>query len=201
MDYEQIFLELAEGSVYKSSKICEKLSNRFPEIGNEIVLPINTESRENNTPIFVFSQNSDFQIQGNFYNIIITISNQEKSKVLDVIKYIFEIFENECDIRSIACTFEDVLNINKIIPFKKNHIINIDTIDTDKIHFTMLREINVFGKTTRCLEGYSNINDNFISHFEFNMKLNDFKKLDYKYFEDFYFYVKKYKEGRKSCLL
>lgn len=201
MKNEIIYLELADDSIYKSSEICEKLTSKFPELGNEIILPISQENREENVPIFIFSQNDDFKIQGNFNTITVMVRNIDKEKLFDIIKYIFNIFENKCNIRAIACTFEEKLDINKLKSFKEKHITNINTIDTDKIHFTLLREIEVYGKKTRCLEGYSNINNDFVVHFEFNMRLNDFKKIDFKYFTKFYNYIEEYKEGRKSCLL
>jgi len=64
----------------------------------------------------------------------------------------------------------------------------------------MIREININEKKTRCLEGYSTLNNEFILHFEFNMKRVDFKILNINYILNFINQCINYKENKKECL-
>ena len=40
-NFKQIILELEKDSIYKPSKVANDLIEKYPELGNEIILPIN----------------------------------------------------------------------------------------------------------------------------------------------------------------
>lgn len=194
--FEQIFLDFEKGTVYKASKICEKLSQKYPELGNEIILPINMQEDDASIPIFLFEQNKDFQIQGNFYNVVITISTEFKYRIKDIIQYIFEIFGDENQFVGIAYTCQEKLNNNMIPKFKEIYFKNVETILNDDIHFTMVRPIKINGEDIRCLEGYSTLGNNFIVHFEFNQYHKNYKIQTYDLFSQFYDSVLEYKNNK-----
>lgn len=200
-DFTQIFLEMEDNTIYKASEITSILLKKYPDLGNEIILPINMQDENKNIPIFVFSQNPNLQIQGNFYNLVLTISSEYNDKLEKIIKSIFEIFtDKNINFVGIACTFQEHIDNGKIDSFKLNHFTNFETIDNDKIHFSMLREININSKMTRCLEGYSTLDGDFVLHFEFNMKRKDFELLDIDYIMAFLHQSVEYKENKKLCL-
>jgi len=202
MDYfKQIFLEFEESTMYKASEITSKLLEKYPDLGNEIILPINMQEDNKNIPIFVFSQNPNFQIQGNFYNVVISVNHQFIDNFNEIIEFVVETFKNnKNNFVGIACTFQEPIEKEKIHSFKKKHFINFDTIENDEVHFSMIREININEKKTRCLEGYSTLNNEFILHFEFNMKRVDFKILNINYILNFINQCINYKENKKECL-
>lgn len=199
--FKQIFFELENNTFYKPSNITKKFIENFPELGNEIILPINMEEEDKSRPFFIFNQNEDFEIQGNFDNVIVNIGSTYDNRLNDILKFTYDAFKEEnVNFVGIACTFEEELD-NKIINhFKNNHFINFDTIESDDIHFSMLRKVNILEKETRCLEGYSTINNNFIIHFEFNMKTVDFNVLDFEYIVQFLKEASDYMESKKACL-
>ena len=197
----QIFLEFEDNTIYKPSKITYKLLQKCPELGNEIILPINMQDDNKSIPVFIFSQNTKINIQGNFYNVKVTIDGNNIEQVKEILKIIFNLFQEEDNnFVGIACTFQEIIDNNKIKEFKNKHFINFNTIEEDKIHFSMIREIDVLGKKTRCLEGYSTTDDEFILHFEFNMKRRDFKIMNFDDIISFIDQAYKYKEEKKQCL-
>lgn len=199
--FTQVFLELEDNTVYKASEITSELLKEYPNLGNEVILPINMQEKNKGIPIFVFSQNPDFQIQSNFYNLILTVSDKFNDKLDEITKSIFRIFtDKKINFVGIACTFQEPIDNEKMQPFKAKHFVNFDTINDDKIHFSMLREININGRMTRCLEGYSTLDDDFVLHFEFNMKRKDFEPLDINYIMAFLHQSAEYKENKKLCL-
>lgn len=107
MDYfTQISLELEDNTVYKASDIVSELVKEYPDLGNEIISPINMQEESKSIPIFVFSQNPDFQIKGNFYNLVLTISDKFNDKLEEIIKSLFRIFEGKkVNFVGIACIF------------------------------------------------------------------------------------------------
>lgn len=199
--FKQIFLEFENDTIYKPSKITELLLEKFQELGNEIILPINMQNENKNIPIFVFSQNPNFQIQGNFYNLVITVEENSDKNFNEIIKSIVVMFK-QCNINfvGIACTFQEHINKGKIQNFKKNHFINFELENTDEIHFSIIREIDINKEKTRFLEGYSTLNNEFTIHFEFNMKKENFKILNIEYITKFFDECNDYKEQKKSCL-
>lgn len=199
--FQQIFFELENNTFYKPSNITKQFIEKYPELGNEIILPINMEEEDKSRPFFIFNQNEDFEIQGNFNNVIVTIKSRYDNKLKDILKFVYNVFKEEnVNFVGIAYTFEQELDNKKISQFKSNHFINFDTIKSDDLHFSMLREIDILNKKTRCLEGYSTINNNFIIHFEFNMSTIDFKVLDFNYIIQFLNETNDYMENKKVCL-
>ena len=198
--YKQICLRFENDTIYKVSKITSELLAKYPSLGNEIILPINMQEGKENVPIFIFSQNPDFNINGNFYNLIIRIKNKTYSEIKEIIEYVFSIFkENGNNFVGIALIEQEKIEKEKIPSFKNHFFTNIDTIDNDSIHLSLVREIEINNKKIRCLEGYSTLDNDFVSHFEFNMKKTDFEILDLKYIFSFLEQSLAYKEERERC--
>lgn len=200
-DYKQIFLEFEENTMYKPSEVVNKLLNIYPELGNEIILPINMQEESKDVPIFVFSQNSNFQIQGNFYNVIITVNGEYEDKFKEIIEKIFNVFNGfNINFVGIACYYQEHIDNEKKVSFMKKTFNNYDEIQDDEIHLSIIKKVSINDKETRCLEGYSTLNDDFVSHFEFNMKREDFHILDINYITSFVDDSINYKEERIKCL-
>ena len=201
MEFYEIFLEFEENTIYKASEITNKLTTKYPELGNEIILPINIQDDNRNIPIFIFSQNENFQIHGNCYNLVMHFNGKTHDEIIEIISSIYEIFDNnKNNFIGIACTYQELNNPIKIDEFKKRYFTNLNSIKEDEIHLSLIREIEINDKKTRCLEGYSTLNNEFISHFEFNMKESNFQILGLDYIISFFKQTTKYKEDKKKCL-
>ena len=197
-EYIRIILEFEKDTVYSPSKIASKLLELYPELGNEIILPIDM-NQENSVqvPIFIFQQNPDFQITGNFYNIIITVSEKYFKNVENIVNNIFEMFKSISDFSALACIFQKALGQNKISEMK-NKFLNVSSIqESDNVQINMLRYIEISKISTRCLEGYATTDDNLLSHFEFNMKRDEGRRISYDCFLKFYNECVKYMDERK----
>lgn len=194
--FEQVFLDFEKDTIYKPSKICEKLVQKYPELGNEIILPINMQEDNASIPIFLFEQNKKFQIQGNFYNVLITVSMDFQYTIKDIVKYIFEILGEENRFMGIAYTCQEKLDNNMISNFKEKCFKDVNTIKTDEIHFTMVRQVKINDEDVRCLEGYSTLGNNFVVHFEFNQYHKNYKIQTYDSFSQFYDTVLEYKKEK-----
>ena len=198
--FNQVFFELEENTSYSPSDITSELLKKYPDLENEVIFPIDMQQENESIPIFLFGQNPSFTIQGNFYNTIITVSDKYSKIIKEIVKTIFDLYQqNGVKIVGIAYTIQEQLDANKISTFKGKYFQNFDTLKTDDIHLSLIREIDVNNDKTRCLEGYSAFGDDFLLHFEFNMIKENFKVLDLDYIYTFITKVTKYKEDKKLC--
>lgn len=195
-NFKQIILELEKDSIYKPSKVANDLIEKYPELGNEIILPINMgDENDRNIPIFLFQQNENFQINGNFYRIVINLSNNFMDKAIEIVENIYNILTN-IKIVGISCVFQEESDDNKIDMFK-NKYFNLEEINNDEIQLSLIRYISINDENdVRCLEGYSTIDNTFLSHFEFNTKLINDKEYTFESFEKFYNGICNYKQSR-----
>lgn len=80
----------------------------------------------------------------------------------------------------------------------KNKFLNVSSIqESDNVQINMLRYIEISKISTRCLEGYATTDDNLLSHFEFNMKRDEGRRISYDCFLKFYSECVKYMDERK----
>lgn len=192
-NYIQVIFELKNDTVYKPSTIVKNLSEIYPELGNEIILPIDMSRNDaQETPIFIFSQNPLFKVSGNFYNIIITVSDKFRQKLEEIIINIFAVFKNYATFSAAACTIQNELPAEKVQSMKSKFLKNYDSLDTDVIQLNFIREIMINGEKTRCLEGYATTNHSLITHFEFNMIRDNQRTLTIERFKKFFIEIKKY---------
>lgn len=181
LNYTQIILELKKDSFYKPSSITKCLSDIFPDLGNELILPINTENEESeNIPIFIFQQNPKFKISGNYFDVTIVAYDEYREKIDNILKHVFKIFEKEAKFYAIAFTFQEQLDKELINQFENAFFKNNILQKQDEIHLALNRYIKINDKDVQCVEGYSTINNNFISHFEFHFKRSNYDELSYK---------------------
>ena len=180
----QIILELESDTIYKPSMITSRLLDLFPELGNEVILPIDM-SNDNSVkiPIFFFRQNETFNISGNFYNIVINVSDNYIDEISNIIKNVFRIFsELKISFTGLAYTYEEERNKTEITKLKDKYLKSYDTKETDELFLNFIRYFQYQGYMVRWLEGYSTLNDAFIRHYEFNTKVTKDSKVSYKDF-------------------
>lgn len=181
---KNIVLNFEKDTVYKPSLIASKLLEKFPDLGSEIILPINMND-DGQTPILYFQQNKDFKIYSNFYYISVEMAEKHSDKVNEVISSIFDIFNNlSINFVGIAYTYNEELESAKIDSLKKKNLKSCN--DNEEICINYLTYFNFEQfNGIRCLEGYSTFDKKMLIHFEFNTRLvpdleincNDFCKL------------------------
>ena len=194
-DYIQIILEFSNDTIYRPSDITNYLLKKFPELGNELILPL-SEPNNKEVPIFVFQQNPNFSIFGNFFDVTITVCNNYRDRIKIILQEIFNAFKDNAIFYAIAFTFEQKLDTSKIELFKKNYFKNGTVPKNEKFHFVLSRNINIDNKDVLCVEGYSTINDNFTSHFEFHFKRSSYKSLSYQKVLELYDSSVEYKNNK-----
>lgn len=197
-----LLFELAEDTVYSANKIVAEIANKYPKIGDAVVFPINMENESHNVPIFIFKRNKGLQMSGNFYQMVFTVNDSSDYNVKEIISFMFDIF-NKYDLKTVgvACIYDNILDNDKIKEFKKRNFLKLGLADDEQFHFNVVKIIDINGTETRCLEGYSTLNTNFVSHFEFNMKkrVNSYLSLEgaISFFEE----TLKFKEEKVKCTL
>ena len=64
-DTREVVLFFKEDTKFTPLNIAQELLNRYPELGNPLVLP---ESTKKTAPLVIFNENSDIQMQTNYNN-------------------------------------------------------------------------------------------------------------------------------------
>ncbi len=193
-NFIQVTLEFQENTFYNPSYITNKLKEQLPELGNELILPIDSSSESSdNIPFFVFQQNPKFNIWGNFFAVVITLYDEYQAKINEIMKKVFDSFNENAKFYACAFTFQEELSNEKISSFKKQYF-NTTKICNDKFHLSFMNNIKIDNKDIKYLEGYSTINSSFISHFEFNLHRKSYKEISYEIIEDLFAKIKNYKD-------
>lgn len=188
INYKQILLEFENDTIFKTSSIVSMLLDLYPELGNEVVLPIDMVSeKEANVPVFYFEQNDNFKIYCNFYNFTLIVAEDYINKIEKIIAEVIDIFNNfNIKFVGMAYTIEQEENKKKIEILKNKFINPYDTRDSDELFLNFVRYFKNSGFEIRCLEGYSTLDNRFLTHFEFNTKVTESTVIDYDSFYNLY---------------
>ncbi len=198
----QFALFFEEGTIYNPTKLSAKIINKFLEIGDPIILPINTEApKEANIPFMIFNQNSNFQIISNFNNLVITVKGDYIGKIEEIINEIFEIFKKE-DISFIRIGYIPSIFIDKeeISKFKNEYMNSDIFTDTVEFQFSWLKKLKLDQIEINCWE--RNITDsvNFeglLKCFDFNTSSSKKIDIDKKFIGKFIEFCNEYIDQRK----
>ena len=201
-DNIQLALFFTDGTIYNPTKISAKLIEKFSEIGDPILLPINTEAPEEaNIPFIIFNQNLSFQIVSNFNSIVITVSDKFAKNIKEIIKNVFTIFEKEevvfNRIGYVPSIFKNEEQKNKF----KNEYMNSEIFDdTVEFQFSWLKRMQLGEVELNCWE--RNITDsvNFeglLKCFDFNTIKGQDLVIDEKFANKFIDFCNNYIEERK----
>lgn len=198
----QFVLFFEDGVIYNPTKLSTKIINKFLEIGDPIILPINTETpKEANIPFMIFNQNPNFQIISNFNNLVVTVKGDYIGKIEEIINEIFEIFKKE-DISFIRIGYVPSIFINKeeINKFKNEYMNSDIFADTIEFQFSWLKKLKLDQIEINCWE--RNITDsvNFeglLKCFDFNTSPNKKIDIDKKFIAKFIEFCNEYIDQRK----
>ena len=92
----QLVLFFKDGSVYNPEVVAAKISEKYSEIGNPILLPINTDApKEADIPFIVFNQNPNFQITSNFNDVRIVLQSDFIDKLEEIVFGVFDVYNKE----------------------------------------------------------------------------------------------------------
>lgn len=185
---QKILLEFERDTIYKPSEIVSKLLSLFPDLGNEVILPIDMISENNaEIPILFFQQNDLFKISANFHNIQIIVNGKYTDDVESIVKKVFEIFkELKINFVGMSYTFEQEQDKGKIDLLKEKYLKISEEENLNEIFLSFIRYLEINGFDIRWLEGYSTMNSTFLRHFEFNTKVTAITKINYRIFVNLY---------------
>ncbi len=193
----QFVLFFANETMYKLSKMGFLIKEKFPEIGEAIILPINIEaSQENNQPFIIFNQNPNLQILANFNNIRITVKNSFIIRLEEIVFTILKLFLEE-DVALVRVGYVPSLmfDANKKNDFKTscmNSNIFMDTID---FQFSWLKKLKFDNININCWERSISDSDNFdglLKMYDFNTCMNQDIIIDKKFIKSFLSFCNRY---------
>lgn len=186
----QFALFFDEGIVYNPSLIATKIIEKNLEIGNPIILPINTETpKEANIPIIVFNQNQNFQIVANFNNIIITLKESYIDRLVEIVNNILNIFDKEkIPFIRVGYVPTIILDNDKKEDFNKRFLQQKELNSVTDYHFAWLKilkfnnvKINYW---ERSIVDSKKING-LLKIYDFNTDEDNKTKIDKKFIKDF----------------
>lgn len=191
----QLVMFFNQGTFYNPSKISVKIVEEIENIGEPIILPINTGApKEANVPILLFQQNPDIRIVANFDSINITASGEYITKLCDIAEKIFDIFTCECGFHRLGYVPLIVLDKEKISIFKEKFIgENVGKCDDFHLYWKITKEMN--GININCWERYFTDViqiDGLVQTFDFNTLVDEQLLIDKNFIREFYDYCNKY---------
>lgn len=198
----QFALFFEEGTIYNPTKLSAKIINKFSEIEDPIILPINTEApKEANIPFMIFNQNPNFQIISNFNNLVITVKGDYIGKIEEIINEIFEIFKKE-DISFIRIGYIPSIFIDKeeISKFKNEYMNSDIFADTVEFQFSWLKKLKLDQIEINCWERNITDSANFeglLKCFDFNTSPSKKIDIDKKFIGNFIEFCNEYIDQRK----
>lgn len=198
----QFALFFKEGIVYNPTKISSKIIDKLPNVGNPIILPIDTNApKEANIPIIVFNQNVNFQATLNFNNIIISLKDKYINDLINIINSFFDIFNSD-NISFVRMGYVPtiILDKNKLTVFKNEYLESDVFSDVDDFQFSWLKKLSLRDINVNCWERNftdSNNNDGLIKMFDFNTNATEVLDINKKIIKEFIEFCNKYVDSRK----
>lgn len=196
-DSFQIVLYFAEDNFYNITMVASELKNKYQEIGDPILLPINNNAPvEGNYRNLIFMQNEDFQITANFQNIAISLSGEYMEKCKDILSDTIDIFLDNNFIR-IGFVISKVFPEEKIMEIKHQYLKEENVINSKQFELSWFDNIELAGKTINCWKRYISVNTKekdklLLCMFDFNTDANDKSILTKEYIINFIKECKEY---------
>lgn len=198
----QFALFFKAGTVFNPTKVSSKIIDKLSNIGNPIILPINTNApKEANFPIIIFNQNINFQVAINFNNIIITLKEDCINDFITVANAFFDIFTSD-DISFVRLGYLPtfILDKNDLLSFKNEYLKNDVYANIEDFQFSWLKKLNFQKVEINCWERSitDSINtDGLIKMFDFNTKTDEDLQVNKKFIKEFIEFCNKYIDSRK----
>ena len=186
----QIALFFEEGTVYNPTIISAKIIEKFSELGNPILLPINTESsKEANVPFIIFNQNVNFQLVLNYHNMLFTFQNSYIKQAKDIAITIFEVFNKEkINFVRIGYVPTFITEEEKKKDFENKYVCQDELKDVVDYQFSWLKRIKMKDLEFNCWErsiSDSNKIKGLLKIYDFNTDADKIIKIDKKFIKDF----------------
>lgn len=150
----QLVLFFKEGSVYNPAMVAAKISEKYSEIGNPILLPINTDApKEADIPFIVFNQNPNFQISSNFNDVRIVLQADFIDKLEKVVFDVFDIFNKEKLVFTrIGYIPTNLYNEECKTEFRQNYLNTNDLSEVIDYQFSWLKRLKIDDIEINCWE-------------------------------------------------
>lgn len=196
-DTKEIVLFFKENSKYVPLDIAKEICERYPELGNPIILP---EIENKKTPLIVFNENPSFQIQSNVDRLTVVMDHSYFNKVASIIFDMVDAFlEVECEFVRIGYISNVFLSPKQIDRAKKKYLNMSEFEDVGDINLSWYRKLDTGCGEINCWERIITDEASFkdlLCQYDFNTKVTEEVKLEMKYIKEFFKVTNEYIEDR-----
>jgi hypothetical protein len=154
-DNNQIVLFFEDGTIYNPAKIASEISEKYKEIGQPIILPIDGNApKEANVPILIFNQNTNFQIISNFNNVAITLFESDIKKQSAIIETIVKIFNTYAKFIRVGYVVTRILDKENVKIIKEKYFKDDESINSLSFNFAWFNKIQIKSNDVNCWKRY-----------------------------------------------
>lgn len=186
-DTKEVVLFFKEDTKFTPLNIAQELLNRYPELGNPLVLP---ESNKKNAPLVIFNENNDIQMQANFNNFTFICNHKYFDKINSIIFDIVDTFETENAKFNRIGFVASIFLSPKYVDKAKERYLNVENLsDIEEINVSWYRKLGISSGYVNCWERLITDSNHFkdlLCQYDFNTPVNVDIELDMKYIKEFF---------------
>ncbi len=185
-DVREIILYLDKNAQYKAVDAASELLNRWSELQDPIVVP----EDKTNKPLFAFTRNESFQLEGGKNNVSFIVKEEYFDKIPSIIFDIVDTFEE------FGVSFKRIGYItsnfypNKCVEKAKQVYLNSNAFEDDleEINLSWYRKLPLFNGHMNCWERIvtdSTAYDNLLVQYDFNTPIDVTYSFDMRSIKEF----------------
>ena len=145
-EHIQIALFFPERVIYDPTKLCNALLEKFPELGQPIILPFDISANQDNggIPVAIFSQTSEMNLTLTFNNFVFTLFEDKREEKLNILKSFFEIADNfNLKFSRIGYVNNILMPESEILNFKKSKFKDLEIINSEEFQISWFNKITI----------------------------------------------------------
>lgn len=196
-DTKEVVLFFNNNANYDAVDIAKELRNRYPELGNPMIMPAQTDLLK---PIILFKENPDFTLHTSLTNIGFVVNHTYFDKLASICFDLVDIFgEINIDLVRIGSISSVFLAHDKIDVVKQKFLKLEEFDDVADINLAWYREIETdFGRLNsweRIITDHLDFPD-LLCQYDFNTPVDKKVDIDMKYLKKFFKFIDEYIEKR-----
>lgn len=196
-DTKEVVLFFNNNANYEAIDIAKELKNRYPELGNPIIIPAQKDSTK---PVIAFKENPDFTMHASLTSISFVVNHTYFKKLASICFDLVDIF-GEININLVRIGYiSSVFLSSDKIDVVKNKFLRIEEFDdVSDINLAWYREIETdFGNLNsweRIVTDHLDFPD-LLCQYDFNTPVDKNINIDMKYLKKFFNFSNEYIEKR-----
>ncbi len=196
-DTKEIVLFFKGNSQFKAIDVANEIMNRYPEIGNPIIVP---ERENKKIPVIVFNENPDLQMQVSLELFTIVVNHSYFDKLVTIVFDIVDTFaEFNVEFGRIGYISSVFLSPKHINTAKKKYLSSKIIDEVTDFNFSWYKKLECSFGSINCWEriitdGHS-FND-LLCQFDFNTIATEVVSLEMKTIKEFFKLTNEYIEDR-----